>query len=244
VLILAQVLGEEYGEKLSHVLWSVYAELIYYGLYPFVLPIIFRFGMGRVLLVSLAISLGMLLLKPDAIYLWEFGHQLNWLFCAPLWLMGCYLAENRQRITGMTRRLPIWGLRLGAVAYCYVSTVLSAHLDHISIGYTWTIWIFGLFCMVWLAAEIARARALQRSAGWNASVLPDTASIWSTPGAHRCQVAPWLAPSVHLLDRRAGSHRWRRLCLLPPCRMAVPSTGPAARTAAHHRSEHRVTAPE
>lgn len=166
VLILAQLLGGDYGERVSHVLWSVYAELIYYGLYPLVLPIIFRFGIGRVLLVSLAISLGMLLLiKPDALYLWEFGHSLNWLFCAPLWLMGCYLAENRQRITAMSQRVPIWGLRIGAVAYCYISTVMMAHMGHFSIGYTWTIWVFGLFCMVWLAAEIARGTG-KVTIGW------------------------------------------------------------------------------
>jgi len=164
-LTLAHVLGAYYVERLNHVLWSVYAELIYYALYPFMLPIIFRFGMGRVLLVSLAISLGMLLLKPEAVYLWEFGNQLNWLFCAPLWLMGCYLAENRQRFIAMSQGLPIWGLRIGAVGYCYISTVLSAHLRHFSIGYTWTIWIFGLFCMMWLAAEMERGTG-KSTIGW------------------------------------------------------------------------------
>ncbi len=156
VLVAAWLLGPDYQESLSHVTWSVYAEIIYYALYPLVFPLIIRFGIGRVLLVSQVISLAMIATHPGNIYLWSFGWPLTWLFCAPLWLMGCYLAEHIDSITKTSAAVPVWAYRVGAVAFCYLTTVLSAHAGRISIGYTWTIWGFGVFCMFWLAAEMAR----------------------------------------------------------------------------------------
>jgi peptidoglycan/LPS O-acetylase OafA/YrhL len=155
VIFAARFLGPSYVAGLNRIVWSVYAELIYYLLYPLLLPVIFRFGISKVLLASLFISIAMVTLHPEAIYLWHFRTPWTWLFCAPLWLMGCYLAEHRAPISRVSGRLPIWAYRIGAIGYCYISTILANHLGSIVIGYTWTIWFYGLFCVFWLDAEMA-----------------------------------------------------------------------------------------
>jgi len=156
ILLAAKLFGPDYQESLSHVTWSVYSEIIYYALYPLFLPLISRCGIGRILLISLTISFAMIATHPANVYLWSFGLPLTWLFCAPLWLMGCYLAENTSKIMQYSQALPVWVYRVGAVGFCYVSTILAGHIGNVSIGYTWTIWIFGIFCLFWLAAEMAR----------------------------------------------------------------------------------------
>jgi peptidoglycan/LPS O-acetylase OafA/YrhL len=157
VIFAARLLGAQYTAALDRILWSVYAEVIYYLLYPLLIPYLFRFGTGQILVGSLCVSLIMLVLQPSNVYLWSFGNAFTWLFCAPLWLMGCYLAEHRELIAKMSRRFSVWVFRAGALAYCYASTILATHLgDHV-IGYTWTIWFFGVFCIFWLDAEMATA---------------------------------------------------------------------------------------
>jgi peptidoglycan/LPS O-acetylase OafA/YrhL len=155
-VLIANAFGPDYVYILRSILWTIYAEIIYYALYPLILPVIFRFGIGRVLLTSLVISIGIIVSHPQEIYLFAFGVKLTWLFNAPLWLMGCYLAERRGKINAIANKYPLWILRCGVVFYCYASTILATHLGRIVIGYTWTIWIFGAYCMVWIDAEMAR----------------------------------------------------------------------------------------
>jgi peptidoglycan/LPS O-acetylase OafA/YrhL len=155
-VLIAYALGASYVRVLDAILWTVYAEISYYLLYPLLLPFITKFGIGRILLISLAISLAMIASRPTEIYLFAFGIKLTWLFNAPLWLMGCYLAERREQIGALSAKFPLWGLRCVSLIYCYASTILANHAGNVAIGYTWTIWIFGAHCMVWLDAEMRR----------------------------------------------------------------------------------------
>lgn len=154
VLCLANLFGDKYLASLGQVLWSVYAELIYYALYPFLFPFIIRFGIVRVLSISIAISLIIIITNPGSVYLWDFGHTLIWLFCFPLWLMGCFLAEYRIKIAKLSRGISPWFFRIGALGYCYISTILATHLEFVTIGYTWTIWFFGIWCIFWIDSEM------------------------------------------------------------------------------------------
>lgn len=156
IIAICHSLGPRYIIALDAVLWSVIAEIIYYFLYPLLFSVIRKYSIGRLLIVSQCISIVMIYLSPTSIYLWSFG-MWTWLFCAPLWLMGCYLAEHKERITIIVRPISVWLLRLGAIVYCLGSTTLSAHAGSISIGYTWTIWPFGIYCIGWLAREIDHA---------------------------------------------------------------------------------------
>lgn len=156
ILAIAHLLGPAYEVSLNEVLWSVIAEIVYYALYPLALPFIARFGIGRILAVSLVISLVMIGTHADRVYLWSFGAW-TWLFCAPLWLMGCFLAEHRQMVSTAVARVSVWWFRASAIVYCFASTVLATHAGKIVIGYTWTIWAFGAFCIFWLASEMCHA---------------------------------------------------------------------------------------
>jgi peptidoglycan/LPS O-acetylase OafA/YrhL len=95
ISILAYILGSRYVDALNDVLWSVYAEIIYYVIYPVIFKLVGRFGIERVLLISFTISMLMIIFKSDYVYLWSFRNGLTWLFCLPLWLAGCLLAEKR-----------------------------------------------------------------------------------------------------------------------------------------------------
>lgn len=155
-IVIVKLLGSGYVRVLDGILWTVYAEIAYYLLYPLFLPLIFRYGVAPILTVSLIISLAMIASRPNEIYLFGFGLKATWLFNAPLWLMGCYLAERRDEIGQLAGRIPLWLLRSGVIFYCYGSTILANHLTSFSIGYTWTIWPFGMYCMLWLDAEMRR----------------------------------------------------------------------------------------
>lgn len=154
VLIIAIIVGSKYYIALADVLWSVYAEIIYYLIYPILFIAIRKFSIGTVLAFSFAISILMIALNRDCVYLWSFGNGLTWLFCLPLWLAGCLLAEKRAYFAKASEKIPVVAFRFLAIFYCLASTILATHLGNVVIGYTWTIWFFGIFCMYWLAAEM------------------------------------------------------------------------------------------
>jgi peptidoglycan/LPS O-acetylase OafA/YrhL len=156
IVLLAHILGPKYMSRLENVLWSIYAELTYYAIYPIFFPVIRRYGSLRVLLISLLVSFAMIAASPSRVYLWSFGVTFTWLFCAPLWLMGCFLAERRETLIRASRRFPVWIFRIAVLGYCYISTILATHLGAVAVGYTWTIWAFGMLCVFWLAVEVSR----------------------------------------------------------------------------------------
>jgi peptidoglycan/LPS O-acetylase OafA/YrhL len=77
------------------VVWSLYAEAIYYFLYPVLLRLFRKFGIYTVLIGSFSISIA-LSQFPDTMggYLWCYGVGLTWLLCLPMWILGCVVAES------------------------------------------------------------------------------------------------------------------------------------------------------
>lgn len=154
VMSVAIIAGDKYYIALDDVLWSVYAELIYYLIYPALFTLIRKFSIESVLAFSFVISMVMVIFNYHYVYLWSFGNELTWLFCLPLWLSGCLLAERRDYFTIKSEKIPVMIFRFLAILYCLLSTVIATHMGSIVIGYTWTIWFFGAFCIYWLAAEM------------------------------------------------------------------------------------------
>jgi peptidoglycan/LPS O-acetylase OafA/YrhL len=152
VVALVHALGERFVQAEDGVLWSVYCELVYYALYPALFVLLKRWRVSRVLIVSAAISAVLLAFKPNAFLLWHFG-PLTWLFCAPFWLLGAWLAEQYARGESL-RAGSIWLWRGGAVALCVGATVALYHLP-VKVGYAWTMPPFSLYVLLWLKREIA-----------------------------------------------------------------------------------------
>lgn len=133
------------------VVWSLVAELVYYSIYPLILPCVRRYGWIRTILFSYAAAFVLIGLNPSHRYYMEFGPWATWLVGLPSWLLGCQLAET----VGTAARSPrfsIWWWRIGIWFCASASSVLMFHAH---VGYPWTLPIFSLVCALWLKRELA-----------------------------------------------------------------------------------------
>lgn len=151
ILGIAAISGDRSMIALKSVLWSVYCELIYYALYPILLPLISRFGFFRSITLASLLSGIILLLNSSATAVWELG-ALTWLYCLPTWLLGAWLAE-RFTATRATSMAVLWTCRFIAIIFCVFCNGLVSH-SNIKIGVVWFILPFAIFCFFWIGWEI------------------------------------------------------------------------------------------
>ncbi|HYE46138.1 MAG TPA: acyltransferase [Caulobacter sp.] len=152
-IVVSTLIGLNLSLFEDSILWSVAAELIYYTIYPLLLPLRRRFGSWLPLIgISFLMALGVAATDPGQAEYPKFGLQLNWLLGLPCWLMGCWLADayRAHRLTGMARW--VWPLRAAAWGAMILCSVLRYHSP---IGYPWTLNVFAMVVTVWLAAEAA-----------------------------------------------------------------------------------------
>lgn len=135
----------------NSILWTLAAELIYYTLYPMLRAVAARMEWRGLIAVAYALGLGTASLHAGAADYTPFGPGLSWLLGLPCWLLGCRLAEtNFDRkvavsVSGIwTWRAVVWGISAGC----------SALRFHSSIGYPWTLLVFGVPVYFWLEREI------------------------------------------------------------------------------------------
>ena len=147
------------------ILWSLVAEVIYYGLYPGLLalrrqcsdwaPLILGFVLMALVLAST---------NPIAGNYPSYGNGLNWVLGLPCWLSGCWLAESVQKAEmprhqsesgNSSRSIWMWRLSIWGLA-----TVCSILRFHSPIGYPWTLNLFAVAVVFWLAQEISHCMAV------------------------------------------------------------------------------------
>lgn len=173
-IILADLADVKLGLFSFTILWSLLCEEIYYLLYPLLLALRNRFSWTQIAATSFVAAFGVALSQPHALEYPVFGPWLNWLLGLPCWILGCVLAEQVQqgRLRQVSRR-EIWAWRL---AMWGVSTILSVLRFHAGIGYPWTLNLFALLVMGWIAREIAAAKqfgtspVLETAGGWSYSL--------------------------------------------------------------------------
>ncbi|MFL6210396.1 MAG: acyltransferase family protein [Pyrinomonadaceae bacterium] len=152
-ILLARPLGINLTLLNDSILWSLLAEEIYYAVYPLLSFLGRRFGWMSLLSVAYAGSVLVILRDPSAGNYPSYGPYLNWLLGLPCWLLGCYLAENFDRLKNVAvSRSSIWLWRGGALA---LSAICSALRFHSPIKYPWTLNLFAVFVFFWLGREIA-----------------------------------------------------------------------------------------
>jgi peptidoglycan/LPS O-acetylase OafA/YrhL len=161
VRILIPALAALAGASLLHlemslfdksILWSVAAEIIYYSLYPLLLLARRRVGSWLPLIgLSYVASILVAATNPTSGAYPVFGLQGNWLLALPCWLLGCWLADlvTAGRTAGAERW--VWPLRGAVWAVMIACSILRYHSP---IGYPWTLNVFAILVMVWLAAEL------------------------------------------------------------------------------------------
>ena len=148
------------------ILWSLVAEAVYYGLYPGLLAGRRKFsGWAPLILGCVGIALVLTATNPTAGNYPSYGCGLNWVLGLPCWLSGCWLAERVQKREmhlapsgsgegDASRSIWIWRLSIWGLA-----TVCSILRFHSPIGYPWTLNLFDVAVVFWLAQEIAYCAA-------------------------------------------------------------------------------------
>lgn len=141
------------------ILWSLVAEVVYYGLYPVLLAGRRKCkGWAPIILGCVGMALVVASTNPSAGNYPSYGNGLNWLLGLPCWLSGCWLAERvRKReipVAPSPRSIWIWRLSIWGLA-----TVCSILRYHSPMGYPWTLNLFSVAVVFWLAQEIARCMA-------------------------------------------------------------------------------------
>ena len=160
VLIVMRAAGGTASEKGHGVLWSIYAELVYYSIYPLLFSVAKRLGWAALIVCSSAISIALVLIHSNYDYVQQFG-WLTWLWGLPVWLSGCALAERLH--SGHITRLSgnRWCWRLVAWGLSVLATLGVLH-SKIPIGYPISMLLFAGFAYPWLVNELG-----VRSPGWS-----------------------------------------------------------------------------
>lgn len=156
-IALARIGPPEYLRSLDSILWSIYCELAYYFLYPFLFPLLLR-RPRTVVAVSCAVSVAILafnLHTPLAM----FG-SFPFILFAPIWLLGALLAAQYRSGALFVLRLPsIWLFRALFLGFSILLNVLAFH-SPIRIEQPIGIALFVPFGYFWLAKELQRTRAV------------------------------------------------------------------------------------
>lgn len=174
-LAVGALAGVSYAYLESTILWSLFAELIYYACYPLLLNLRRAFGWDRLIGASFALALGVVLMvdsTPDTYH--AFGHGLNWLVGLPCWLLGCRLAESLDGVgPRAVGNVEIWLCRLGIWGVSVVCLVLNHQTP---VAYAYTLNVFAFLVYVWLEREVRRFRVrpplrwLEQAGEWSYSL--------------------------------------------------------------------------
>jgi peptidoglycan/LPS O-acetylase OafA/YrhL len=136
-------------------LWSVLCEEIYYAMYPLLNRLARKFGWTNILKVAFGTTI------PVSLYYFrgqdwqDIGITATALTLFPVWLMGCYLAENVSSLYKEYRVQEIWLWRFAAWGVMWLALVLHFHAG---IYQTQTgLWV-GVIYYFWIRAEISYYR--------------------------------------------------------------------------------------
>lgn len=154
------------------ILWSLFAELIYYACYPALRVAQLRLGSWRGLIIaSYVMALAVAATNPSAGNYPSYGVALNWVLGLPCWLLGCYLAEEVRK--GTVREVSVTAIWAWRGAIFSAAWVCSALRFHSPVGYPWTLNLFAVLVALWLYKEIAFRRRIAppRALEW--------AGVWS-----------------------------------------------------------------
>lgn len=135
----------------NSILWSLFAELVYYTIYPSLLYLRRFFASWLpLLLCTFVAALIIVGTNPSAGNYPSYGIQLNWLLGLPCWLVGCHIAEKVIYLPAQASA-SIWTWRSGIWLASISTSILRFHSP---VGYPWTLNFFALLVGFWLIREI------------------------------------------------------------------------------------------
>jgi peptidoglycan/LPS O-acetylase OafA/YrhL len=163
--VLWRYVLHEPGGIMDIVLWSVFCEVVYYFLYPGLLFLRRRSSWFALIAASTAAMVALLWVQRSSLsndnYNYTALGTATWVVGLPCWLLGCWLAENYQRLKAPSM-LSIWAMRLGIYALSVLVALLHFHADsflpaslHFMKSNCILLNLFVLPACVWLGFEIA-----------------------------------------------------------------------------------------
>lgn len=178
----------------NKILWSLYAELIYYAIYPLVLVAIRKIGWRWLMAVAWAGAAAVVFSHPATADYHANGVKLTWILGLPCWLMGCRLAGQVAKEMSMPeadrpKGFNVWPMRGTAWATSSFASFLRFHTP---LGYPWTLNFFAIFAKFWILQEIRRyavrppKRIFEWAGSWSYSIylmhMPVSAAVMKLIG--------------------------------------------------------------
>jgi peptidoglycan/LPS O-acetylase OafA/YrhL len=136
-------------------LWSVLCEEVYYAIYPALNRCAPRVGWPNLLALTFGLA---------SFVIWHTFPARDWgdvgvintaITLFPVWLLGCYLAENVSSLKAKVSTRDIWLWRLCAWAIMWIAVILNFHTV---VHQTFSGVFIGVVYYFWLRAEICHYR--------------------------------------------------------------------------------------
>ncbi len=137
------------------VLWSLVFEEIYYAVYPAIRWVRKLIGWSVLLPITFAIGALTAATRFNAPDWGDYNPLVAALIPFPVWLLGCLLAEQVDRLPSVESSWTIWKWRFYVWAGSWVCSMLHFHAD---IRLSQTMLWFGILAYFWIKREIAYAR--------------------------------------------------------------------------------------
>jgi peptidoglycan/LPS O-acetylase OafA/YrhL len=166
-LAVYQFTGVGFAPPYFGVLWSIICEAIYYLLYPGLLIISRRVGWPVMIVLSYVVAVIMCLthmnLVRDAANGYTLGYY-TWTIGLPVWLLGCWVAENRGRFPAVSNG-QLWTIRGAIFALTVGLRIMKFHMPF---GVIWSndFWLnaFAIPVAFWIGLEIASSESTKSMA--------------------------------------------------------------------------------
>lgn len=167
-LLVVSLVGIYFQVFDSIPVWSLYCELIYYVIYPFIFAlkvnwdwlfkVSFVFVFAILIIMNFDSVLSMLNQKNINYksYYWSYGTLFAAFFGFPCWVAGAALANKIDKLTYIVSFKTLMAYRLTAYILSCVFLVLSFHFY---IGYVFTLNFFAIFAVYWLEKEVIYYRS-------------------------------------------------------------------------------------
>jgi peptidoglycan/LPS O-acetylase OafA/YrhL len=156
-VLISRVLGDHgrvFGEGSilwSSSLWSLLCEEVYYAIYPLARLVRFRFGWAALLTPAFLTGLFFSLRFPNVLNGTILGTLDNALVLFPVWLLGCLLAEQSDRIVPVESTTGIWSWRFRAWGASWIGEMLYFHAG---VPYECVLLAYGVFAYFWIRQEL------------------------------------------------------------------------------------------
>jgi len=161
-LAVILLIGTQFKHPEDAVVWSLFCELIYYGLYPFMAKIklswknkfMVSYGIAAVVIATLCFHDIVALVKQSNInyhgYYWQLGGWLTWIVGLPCWLLGVLIAEHIDDLKQVTfKSVMVYRIVVFAIScFCCIGKF------HLHLSYILSMNLFALLIGKWLHTEI------------------------------------------------------------------------------------------